>query len=156
MASVNKVILVGGLGADPELKYLASGDPVANLRVATSESWKDKAGVKQDKTEWHRVVVYGKLAEICGEYLKKGSSVYLEGKIQTRKWQNKEGQDQYSTEIIADRMQMLGGKPANSAMSQDSNEQGGQNTGGTPVNKIDDMDDDIPFIVDAGLFDIKE
>jgi single-strand DNA-binding protein len=112
---VNKVIIVGNLGQDPEVKYMPSGDAVANISLATSESWKDKQGQKQEKTEWHRVVIFGKLAEIAGEYLRKGSSVYIEGKLQTRKWQDQSGQDKYSTEIKVDgfdgKMQMLGGKP---------------------------------------------
>ena len=108
MASVNKVILVGNLGRDPENRYLASGDAVCNISIATTEKYKEK-----EHTEWHRVAFFGKLAEIAGQYLKKGSQVYVEGRIQTRKWQDKEGQDKYSTEIVADRMQMLGGKPAN-------------------------------------------
>lgn len=111
MASVNKVILVGNLGKDPETKYLPSGDAVTNFTIATTESWKDKSGDKKESTEWHRISAFGKLAEICGEYLKKGSQVYVEGKIKTRKWQDKEGNDRYSTEISCDRLQMLGGKP---------------------------------------------
>ncbi len=107
---VNKVILVGALGRDPEVKYMPNGDAVCNFSIATSESWKDKAGAKQERTEWHNIVMYRKLAEIAGEYLKKGSSVFLEGRLQTRKWQTKEGQDRYTTEIIADQMQMLGGR----------------------------------------------
>src|SRR5215212_10840674 len=112
MASVNKVILIGNLGADPETRYLPSGDAVTNIRIATSENWKDKSGEKQEHTEWHRVAFFGKTAEIAGEYLKKGSPVYIEGRIRTRKWQDKEGQDRYSTEIVADRMQLLGGRGA--------------------------------------------
>src|SRR3978361_1881549 len=110
MASVNKVILIGNLGADPEVRYMPSGDAVANLRIATTENWKDKAGEKQEKTEWHRVAFFGKLAEIAGEYLKKGSQVYVEGRLQTRKWQDKDGAEKYTTEIVADRMQMLGSR----------------------------------------------
>src|SRR6476661_648217 len=110
MASVNKVILIGNLGADPETRYLPSGDAVTNIRIATTDSWKDKSGEKQEHTEWHRVAFFGKTAEIAGEYLKKGSPVYIEGRIRTRKWQDKEGQDRYSTEIVADRMQLLGGR----------------------------------------------
>ena len=110
MASLNKVHLIGNLGKDPELRFMPNGDAVCNFSIATTENWKDKAGAKQEKTEWHNIVMYRKLAEISGEYLKKGSAVYLEGKLQTRKWQTKEGQDRYSTEIIADQMQMLGGK----------------------------------------------
>lgn len=111
MASINKVILVGNLGADPETRYTASGDPVTTIRLATAESWKDKQrGEKREATEWHRVVFYRKHAEIAGQYLRKGSQVYLEGRIKTRKWQDKEGQDRYTTEIEATEMQMLGGK----------------------------------------------
>jgi single-strand DNA-binding protein len=109
MASVNKVILVGNLGADPEIRYLPNGDAVANIRLATTESWKDKAtGEKKELTEWHRVVFYRKLAEIAGQYLKKGSQIYVEGRIRTRKWQGQDGQDRYTTEIEANEMQMLG------------------------------------------------
>ncbi|MCW8927704.1 MAG: single-stranded DNA-binding protein, partial [Gammaproteobacteria bacterium] len=108
---VNKVILVGNLGQDPEVRYTASGAAVANISVATSEQWTDKqSGQKQERTEWHRVVLFGRLGEIAGEYLKKGSQVYLEGKLQTRKWQDQNGQDRYSTEIVANEMQMLGGR----------------------------------------------
>ena len=111
MASVNKVILIGNLGADPETRYLPSGDAVTNIRIATSEKWKDKSGEQQEHTEWHRIAFFGKLAEIAGEYLKKGSPVYVEGRIRTRKWQDKEsGQDKYSSEIVADRMQLLGSR----------------------------------------------
>jgi len=108
MASVNKVILIGNVGKDPETRYLPDGGAVSNLSVATSESWKDKSGAKQEKTEWHRVSFFGKLAEIVAEYVKKGSPINIEGRLQTRKWQDKDGTDKYSTEIIADRMQMLG------------------------------------------------
>ncbi|WP_417068794.1 single-stranded DNA-binding protein [Niveibacterium terrae] len=110
MASVNKVILVGNLGADPETRYAPSGDAICNIRIATTDTWRDKtSGEKREATEWHRVVFFGKLAEIAGQYLKKGRSVYVEGRLQTRKWQDKEGRDQYTTEIRADQMQMLGG-----------------------------------------------
>src|SRR6478609_7327798 len=109
MASVNKVILVGNLGADPETKYLPSGDAVTNIRIATTDKWKDKAsGEQKEATEWHRIAFFGRLAEIAGEYLKKGSQVYVEGSLRTRKWQDKDGQDRYTTEIRADVMQMLG------------------------------------------------
>src|SRR3954469_3853558 len=112
MASVNKVILVGNLGADPETKYLPSGDAVTNIRIATTDRWKDKAsGEMKEATEGHRIAFFGRLAEIAGQYLKKGSQVYVEGRIRTRKWQDKEGQDRYSTEIVADAMQMLGSRP---------------------------------------------
>ncbi|MDP1586312.1 MAG: single-stranded DNA-binding protein [Prosthecobacter sp.] len=108
---VNKVVLVGNLGKDPELRYLPSGGAVASLTIATSESWKDKAtGEQKEQTEWHRVVMFNRLAEVAGEYLKKGAQVYIEGKLQTRKWQDKQGQDKYTTEIVAGEMQMLGGR----------------------------------------------
>ena len=110
---VNKVILVGNLGNDPEVKYMSNGGAVTNLSIATSESWKDQQGQQQERTEWHKVTMYRRLAEIAGEYLKKGSSVYLEGKLQTRKWQDQQGNDRYTTEIIADQMQMLGGRNEN-------------------------------------------
>jgi single-strand DNA-binding protein len=111
MASVNKVILVGNLGADPEVRYLPSGDAVANIRLATTDRYKDKAsGDFKEMTEWHRVAFFGRLAEIVNEYLKKGSSVYIEGRLRTRKWQGQDGQDRYSTEIVADQMQMLGAR----------------------------------------------
>ena len=111
MASLNKAILIGNLGQDPEVRYAPSGDAICNVSVATSESWKDKtSGEKRESVEWHRVVFFGKLAEIAGQYLKKGSQVYVEGRIQTRKWQDKDGQDRYTTEIRADTMKMLGGR----------------------------------------------
>lgn len=111
MASVNKAILIGNLGKDPEMKYMPNGKAVANFSIATSESWKDKScGDKKEKTEWHNIVTFDKLAEICGQYLKKGSTVYIEGKLQTRKWQDKNGVDRYTTEILANEMKMLGGK----------------------------------------------
>lgn len=140
MASVNKAIIVGHLGKDPETKYMPSGDAVTNFSVATSETWKDKAtGDKKESTEWHRISTFGKLAEICGEYLRKGSLVYLEGKIQTRKWQDKEGVDRYTTEIKADQMRMLGGR---SDTEQESGEpKPAKKSGGS----IAEMDDDIPF-----------
>ena len=110
MSSVNKAIILGNLGADPDVRYLPDGSAVTNITVATTESWKDKSGNKQEKTEWHRISFFGKLAEIVGEYLRKGSSIYVEGRIETKKWKNKEGVDQYTTGIIAEKMQMLGGK----------------------------------------------
>lgn len=157
MASVNKVILVGNLGADPETRYMPNGDAVANIRLATTESWKDKAsGEKREITEWHRVVFYRKLAEIVGQYLKKGSSVYVEGRIRTRKWQDKEGQERYTTEIEATEMQMLGGRQSAASSSGGEAEYGGSmpssSSGGgsrpAPAKKapsFDTMDDDIPF-----------
>jgi single-strand DNA-binding protein len=154
MASVNKVILVGNLGADPETRFLPSGDAVANIRIATTDTWKDKSGDKQEHTEWHRVSFFGKLAEIAGEYLKKGSPVYIEGRIRTRKWQDKEGQDRYSTEIVADRMQMLGSRGGAGGGESMPREPRGAAEGGAPAKpaakkgggaSFDDMDDDIPF-----------
>ncbi|MGH8237566.1 MAG: single-stranded DNA-binding protein [Steroidobacteraceae bacterium] len=116
---VNKVILVGNLGADPDTRYMPSGKAVTNIRVATSESWKDKqTGDMQERTEWHSIVMYDKLGEIAAEYLRKGSQVYIEGKIRTRKWQDKEGKDRYTTEVIADQMQMLGGRGGGGAPSE--------------------------------------
>lgn len=112
MSSINKVILIGHLGQDVDLKYLPSGDAVANISIATSESWKDKDGNKKESTEWHRIAMFGKTAEIAGKYLKKGSHVYIEGKLQTKKWTDKEGQERYTTEVRCDRMQMLGSPAA--------------------------------------------
>jgi single-strand DNA-binding protein len=148
---INKVILVGNLGKDPDIRYTASGAAIANVTIATSESWRDKqSGEKQEKTEWHRVVFFSRLAEIVGEYLKKGSQVYVEGRLQTRKWQDQSGQDRYTTEIVANEMQMLGGR----------GEGGGQSQGGSgfrpkpepaakpaqaPKVEEDFPDDDIPF-----------
>ena len=106
---INKAIIIGNLGDDPEVRYMPNGDAVANLSVATSESWKDQQGKPQQRTEWHKVTMYRKLAEIAGEYLKKGAQVYIEGKMQTRKWQDQQGNDRYTTEVIADKLQMLGG-----------------------------------------------
>lgn len=143
MASVNKVILLGSLGRDPETRFMPNGEAVTNFSMATSENWKDKSGAKQERTEWHNVVAYRKLAEIMGEYLKKGSSVYIEGKLQTRKWE-KDGVTRYSTEIIADSMQMLGGKADRedgSAQSQDNKPNEQKDAPGN----FDDFDDDIPF-----------
>jgi len=154
MASVNKVILVGNLGRDPETRYTTGGDPITNVSIATTDTWKDKNGEKQEKTEWHRVAFFGKLAEIAGEYLKKGSQVYVEGRLQTRKWQDKDGQDKYTTEIVADRMQMLGsrasaGAGASSGEPPAERERaagGGGKAGAAPAKKnVDDLDDDIPF-----------
>ena len=155
MASVNKVILIGNLGADPETRYLPSGDAVTNIRIATSEKWKDKSGEQQEHTEWHRIAFFGKLAEIAGEYLKKGSPVYVEGRIRTRKWQDKEsGQDRYSTEVVADRMQLLGSRGGGAeAMPREPAAAGASTAGGggKPQQQqkkggaFDQMDDDIPF-----------
>lgn len=115
---VNKVILIGNLGQDPEVKYMPNGNAVANLTLATSESWKDQQGQVQDRTEWHRLTMYRKLAEIAGEYLSKGGKIYVEGKLQTRKWQDQQGQDRYTTEIIVDQMQMLDSKSDNAIPQQ--------------------------------------
>ena len=163
MASVNKVILVGNLGRDPEVRYMPNGDAVANYSIATTETWKDKQGNRQEKTEWHNIVMYRRLAEIAGEYLKKGSSVYIEGRLQTRKWQDKQGNDRYTTEIIADQLQMLGGRNSNAAGQTPGQDHGaaspsqpcGASTDDTPPpprrkdpapgGNFDDMDDDIPF-----------
>lgn len=148
MASVNKVIIVGHLGKDPETRYMPNGDAVCNITVATSESWKDKAsGEKREITELHRVVFYRKLAEIAGQYLKKGSAVYIEGRIRTRKWQDKEGQERYTTEIEASEMQMLGGR-SGSAPSDDSMPTGEprrQREAEKRPAPFDDLPDDLPF-----------
>ncbi len=149
MSSLNKVQLIGHLGRDPEIRYMPSGDAMASVALATSEQWKDKAtGEKKEATEWHRVVVFGKLAEIIGQYLKKGSLVYFEGKLKTRKWQNKEGQDVYTTEIVADQMQMLGGRQGNGNGYDD----GDRGAGGIierevkkMVKSTNPLDEDIPF-----------
>jgi single-strand DNA-binding protein len=160
---VNRVIIIGNLGKDPEVRYTADGKAVASLTVATSESWKDQSGQVQEKTEWHRISIFGKLAEIAGEYLRKGSQAYFEGKLQTRKWTNKEGQDQYTTEIVLDPfngvMQMLGGKGDNSGQQSQQNQaqpqqnqavpqqqRPQQNQQPAPMAEPDfDFDDDIPF-----------
>jgi single-strand DNA-binding protein len=157
---VNKVILVGNLGADPEVRYMPNGGAVANVTVATTESWKDKqSGENQEKTEWHRVVFFARLAEIVGEYLKKGSQIYVEGRLQTRKWQDKNGQDRYTTEIVANEMQMLGSRGgAGGGNAGGGNFAGGQKSassapaggsapsgGGPGGGSFDDFDDDIPF-----------
>ena len=162
MASVNKVILVGNLGRDPETRYMPDGGAITNISIATTSTWKDKSGEKQEATEWHRIAFFGKLAEIAGEYLKKGSQVYVEGKLRTRKWQDKDGQDKYTTEIIADAMQMLGSRQGMGGEAGGSggggeyarSSGGGSAPGSTTkpagaakggAAKFDDMDDDIPF-----------
>lgn len=144
MASVNKVILVGSLGKDPEVRFMPNGDAVANFSMATSENWKDKEGNKQEKTEWHSIVAYRKLAEIMGQYLKKGAPVYIEGKLQTRKWE-KDGVTRYSTEIIADTMQMLGSKGDNQAQGDASTPPAKNNTSDGVKKAFDNFEDDIPF-----------
>lgn len=140
---VNKVILVGNLGQDPEIKYMPSGQAVCNISIATTESWNDKAsGEKVEKTEWHRVVFFRRLAEIAGEYLRKGSQVYIEGRLQTRKWQDQSGNDRYTTEIVANDMQMLGGKSSGAAMMPENH----TSSKSEPVAAgADEFDDDIPF-----------
>jgi len=158
---INKVILVGNLGRDPEVRYTPNGGAIANLTIATSEQWKDKqTGQNQDRTEWHRVVMFGRLGEIAGEYLKKGSQVYIEGKLQTRKWQDKDGNDRYTTEIVANEMQMLGSSGGRGAASADFNPDYGSSSSSAPAaqaasggsrsssgggGNFDDFDDDIPF-----------
>lgn len=145
MASVNKCIFIGNLGRDPEIRYMPGGDAVANFSIVCTDTFKDKGGEKQERTEWVRIVMFGKLAEIAGEHLKKGSSVYIEGRMQTRKWQNKEGVDQYTTEIFADRMQMLGGR-GNSEQPSSAPEKRQPAPSGSPAPRsFDDLDDDIPF-----------
>ena len=158
---INKVIIVGNVGGDPETRYMPSGSAVTNLTIATNESWKDKqTGEQKERTEWHRVAMFNRLAEIAAEYLRKGSQVYIEGKLRTRKWQDKSGQDRYTTEIIADEMQMLGGRGGSGGGSdfgggskggsqgggQGGGQSGGQGGGNAPPQPgPDDFDDDIPF-----------
>ena len=140
---INKVILVGNLGADPETRYMPSGSAVTNLSVATSESWKDKqTGEQKERTEWHKVAMFNRLAEIAAEYLRKGSQVYIEGKIRTRKWQDRDGNDRWTTEIIADEMQMLGGRGGGGSAPMSS---GGPGPSSPPPQPADDFEDDIPF-----------
>ncbi|MBU2732923.1 single-stranded DNA-binding protein [Acidithiobacillus ferridurans] len=156
MAGVNKVILLGHLGRDPEMRYQPSGGAIANFSIATSETFKDKEGNKQERTEWHRVVFFGRTAEIAGEYLRKGSMAYVEGRLQTRKWTDKEGQERYTTEIVGDRLQLVGarGGGGGGAASFDeedpSRSSGGSSAGGARKNEMppapaEDFDDDIPF-----------
>jgi single-strand DNA-binding protein len=164
MASINKVILIGNLGRDPEVRYTPNGSAICNITIATSRNWKDKtSGEKVEETEWHRVVFYDRLAEVAGEYLKKGRPVYVEGRLKTRKWQNKEGQDVYTTEVIADNMQLLGSRDGGGMSgAEDSSygrEERSEPTRTTPAARpaaskpaaaksstgFDDMDDDIPF-----------
>ena len=146
---VNKVILVGNLGKDPEVRYMPSGNAVANVTLATTDSWKDKqSGEKQERTEWHNVVFYSRLAEIVGEYLKKGSQVYVEGRLQTRKWQDKSGNDRYTTEIIASDMQMLGSRGGSAGFSGDRTQVPAPQqaaVAGGGGSSVPDFDDDIPF-----------
>lgn len=160
MASVNKVILVGNLGRDPEMRYMPSGDAVASFSIATTDNWRDKNGQKQERTEWHRISMFGKQAEVAGEYLKKGSSVYIEGRLQTRKWNDKDGNERQTTEVVADRMQMLGGRGTGNAyevMDEDQSAPSYPSQSSAPAQRpapvakpaggsnFDDFDDDIPF-----------
>jgi single-strand DNA-binding protein len=145
---INKVIIVGNLGQDPETRYMPSGPAVTNFTVATNESWKDKqTGEQKERTEWHRVSMFNRLAEVAAEYLRKGSQVYIEGKLRTRKWQGKDGNDRYTTEIIADEMQMLGGRGGSGGDFGGGNQGAGKGDGGSspPQPGPDDFDDDIPF-----------
>lgn len=144
MASVNKVILVGHLGRDPEGKYLPSGEMVANFSMATTESWKDKSGEKKEETEWHRVSFFGKTAEVICEYVKKGSQIYVEGRIQTRKWTDKDGVEKYSTEIRGDRMQMLGSKASGDSERSQQEQQKSPEPRAKPAT-LDSTEDDLPF-----------
>lgn len=157
MASVNKVILIGNLGKDPDVRYMPSGEAVTNITLATTDTWKDKtSGDKKEATEWHRVVFFRKLAEIAGQYLKKGSQVYIEGSLKTRKWQDKEGQDRYTTEIVADEMKMLGSRQGSGDMNESATRErpaqsAGAAQGSAPQSKapagsgFNDFEDDIPF-----------
>ena len=144
---VNKVILVGNCGQDPETRYTANGSAITNISIATSESWKDKqTGEKQERTEWHNVTFFGRLGEIAGEYLKKGSQVYIEGSLRTEKWQDKQGNDRYTTKVIASEMQMLGGRPGGSGdYSAPAQQQSKPQPANQPAPVDDSFDDDIPF-----------
>lgn len=151
MASVNKVILIGNLGRDPEVRYLPSGEAVANFSIATTEKWKDKSGEMKEQTEWHRISFFGRQAEICGEYLKKGGAVYVEGRLQTRKWTDKDGNERYTTEVRGDRMQLLGGRGGGGGGGESmmreqapaaATAKSAKASGGDPFGQ---MDDDIPF-----------
>ena len=153
MAGVNKVILLGHLGRDPEMRYQPSGGAIATLNLATSETFKDREGNKQERTEWHRVVFFGRPAEVAGEYLRKGSMAYVEGRLQTRKWTDKEGQERYTTEIVGDRLQLVGGRGGGTAsldeepaprMSGGNGGAGGRKPDMPPA-PVEDFDDDIPF-----------
>ena len=148
---INKVILIGNLGNDPDIRYTGSGAAVANISLATAESWRDKdSGEQQERTEWHRIVFFGRLAEIAGEYLRKGSQIYVEGRLQTRKWQDKEGNDRYTTEIVGNEMQMLGGRASGGSASYNDSapaQRPASNPAPQPATSgaSDDFDDDIPF-----------
>lgn len=161
MAGVNKVILIGNLGQDPEVRYSASGNPVANFSIATSESWNDKNGQRQERTEWHRIVVWGKLAELCGEYLAKGRQAYVEGRLQTRSWEDRDGNKRYTTEIVANQVTFLGGRgeaSTSGGRGRDYNQSGGgggydapsggggsNDGGGYDYGPPPMTDDDVPF-----------
>lgn len=141
MKGINKVILIGNLGADPEVRYATNGSAIANLTIATNESWKDKqTGATQERTEWHRIVIFGKLAEICGEYLKKGAKVYIEGKLQTRKWKDKQDVEHYTTEILAHEMQMLDSRRNADQNNNQPRQQSTQTSNVPPY-----LNDDVPF-----------
>ena len=142
MSGVNKCIFIGNLGRDPEVKYTADGSSIANISIGVSETWKDKSGEKQERTEWVRVVFFGKLAEIAGEYLKKGSQVYVEGRMQTRKWQDKEGNDKYTTEIVAKELKMIGGRRDDGEPSKQEQKPNGPDK---PKSARETADEDIPF-----------
>lgn len=143
--SVNKVILIGHLGADPEIRYTPSGAPVANLRIATNESWKNKNGQKEERTEWHRVVVWSKLAELAGQYLSKGRQVYIEGRLQTRSWDDKDGQKKYSTEIVGTTIQFLGGQGGGAGRPSGGPSDMPSDLGPAPDDFGGSSDEDIPF-----------
>ncbi len=156
MASVNKVILIGNLGRDPETRYMSNGEAVTNITIATTDTWKDRNGEKQEKTEWHRVTFYRKLAEIAGEYLKKGRQVYIEGRLETRKWTDKTGNDRYTTEVIASDMKMLGSRSGSGSFETNdaAAAAAGSSFSSSPAKQpdsvksgsgFDDMEDDIPF-----------
>jgi single-strand DNA-binding protein len=153
MASINKVTIIGNLGRDPEVRYSADGAAIANLAIATTFSYKDKAGERKEETEWHRVVFFGRTAEVCGEYLKKGRSVYVEGRLRTRKWQDKEGVERYTTEIVGDQMQMLGSREGSGGGGAPMRDDDGapaapasRPAAKPPAGgKFDDIEDDIPF-----------
>ena len=146
MASVNKTIIIGNVGKDPEVRFTPNGNAICNLSIATTRTWKDKtSGEKQEEVEWHRVVMYDRLAEIAGEYLKKGRPVYVEGRLKTRKWQAKEGHDVYTTEIIAHEMQMLGGRDDAQQSARPAPAAAAKAAPSKPATGFDDMDDDIPF-----------
>lgn len=172
MAGVNKVIILGHLGRDPEMRYMPDGKAIANLNIATSESFKDRDGNRQERTEWHRVVLFGRTAEVAGEYLLKGSMAYIEGKLQTRKWTDKEGQERYTTEIVGDRLQLVGSRQGRTdgnsdfgdhsdygSRSENSGRSSSRSTGGPgqserPSQNFQDFDDDIPFVSVSHCFDL--